>query len=77
MCILSIIDWWNWLRTGSYGCSKEACQFQTLTENEIFKRAGVRIVGVSSDSPEKQKAFVQENNLTVSGLPGVCAYCVI
>jgi len=51
-------------KTGSYGCSKEACQFQTLTEDETFKRTGVQIVGVSPDSAEKQKAFEQKNNLT-------------
>jgi hypothetical protein len=37
-----------------------------LTEKDSFKRAGVLIVGVSGDTVEKQKAFVEKAKLTVS-----------
>jgi peroxiredoxin len=50
---------------GSWGCTKEVCQLQTLSEKENFKRANTRIIGVSVDSVEKQKAFVEKMKLTV------------
>jgi peroxiredoxin len=36
-----------------------------VSENEIYKRSDVLVVGVSSDSVEKQKAFVEKNKLPV------------
>jgi peroxiredoxin Q/BCP len=53
---------------GSYGCTRQVCQLQALTEKETFKRANVQIVGVSADSAEKQKEFVEKQKLTVSCL---------
>ena len=53
---------------GSYGCTKEACQLQSLSEMEAFKEANVQIVGVSPDPVEKQKVFVKKHKLTVSCL---------
>ncbi|KAH0832158.1 thioredoxin-like protein [Lanmaoa asiatica] len=51
-------------RTGTYGCTREACQFRdALAEKEIYKRSDVLVVGVSSDSVEKQKAFVDQHKL--------------
>jgi hypothetical protein len=35
-------------------------------ENPTFKNTQVQVVGISGDSVEKQKAFVQRNHLTVS-----------
>ncbi|KAF9236483.1 thioredoxin-like protein [Melanogaster broomeanus] len=53
-------------QSGTYGCTREACQFRdALAEKEIFKRSDVLVVGVSSDSVEKQKAFVEKNKLSV------------
>lgn len=51
---------------GSYGCTKEVCQFQAMTEKESFKRAGVLVVGVSPDAVDKQKAFVEKQKISVS-----------
>lgn len=50
---------------GSFGCTKEACQFRdALAEKELYKRTNVEIVGISKDSVEKQKAFVEKEKLT-------------
>ncbi|KAF9221492.1 AhpC-TSA-domain-containing protein [Gyrodon lividus] len=50
--------------SGTYGCTREACQFRdALVEKEIFKRSDVLVVGVSSDPVEKQKAFAEKHNL--------------
>ncbi|KAI0754924.1 thioredoxin-like protein [Daedaleopsis nitida] len=52
-------------KSGSYGCTKEACQFRdALADNELFKRTKVEIVGVSTDAVDKQKAFVDKQKLT-------------
>jgi peroxiredoxin Q/BCP len=51
-------------KAGSYGCTRQVCQLQALTEKETFKRANVQIVGVSADSAEKQKEFVEKQKLT-------------
>lgn len=39
-----------------------------VSENEIYKRSDVLVVGVSSDPVEKQKAFVERNKLPVKFL---------
>src|SRR5882672_3908493 len=58
------------------GCIREVSQLQALTEKESFKRTGVRMVGVSADSVEKQKVFAQKQKLTVSCLVrGRFVYC--
>ncbi|EJF63383.1 AhpC-TSA-domain-containing protein [Dichomitus squalens LYAD-421 SS1] len=52
-------------KSGSYGCTKEACQFRdALAEKDLFKRTKVEIVGVSSDAVDKQKTFVEKQKLT-------------
>lgn len=69
---------------GSYGCTKEACQFRDAiagafiqlfkitqelkmwTEKDTFKPGKVQIIGLSRDSVEKQKQFVEKEKLTVS-----------
>jgi len=51
--------------SGSYGCTREACQFRdALAEKEVFKRSNVQIVGVSPDNVKKQKEFVEKQKLT-------------
>lgn len=37
----------------------------SISENEIYKRSDVLVVGVSSDPVEKQKVFVEKNKLPV------------
>ncbi|KAF7314244.1 Peroxiredoxin Q [Mycena kentingensis (nom. inval.)] len=50
---------------GSYGCTKEACQFRDArAEKDTFGAGKVEIIGISPDSVEKQKAFVEKNKLT-------------
>ncbi|KAI0335844.1 AhpC-TSA-domain-containing protein [Cubamyces sp. BRFM 1775] len=52
-------------KSGSFGCTKEACQFRdALAEKDLFKRTKVEIVGISSDPVDKQKEFVEKQKLT-------------
>jgi len=52
-------------KSGSYGCTKEACQFRdAIAEKDTYKPEKVEVIGVSPDSVEKQKAFVEKNKLT-------------
>ncbi|KAH8114361.1 thioredoxin-like protein [Phellopilus nigrolimitatus] len=52
-------------QSGTYGCTKEACQFRdALSEEEIFKTTNVSVIGVSPDPVEKQKKFVEKQGLT-------------
>eukprot|EP00879_Flechtneria_rotunda_P004693 GHRR01004957.1.p4 GENE.GHRR01004957.1~~GHRR01004957.1.p4 ORF type:complete len:158 (+),score=66.58 GHRR01004957.1:1737-2210(+) len=43
------------------GCTKEACKFRD--EYEAFVKAGAQVFGISSDSPEANKAFATANRL--------------
>ncbi|KAI9058426.1 AhpC-TSA-domain-containing protein, partial [Trametes sanguinea] len=52
-------------KSGTYGCTKEACQFRdALDKDTTFKEAGVEVVGVSPDPVDKQKEFVDKHKLT-------------
>ncbi|KAF7288581.1 Peroxiredoxin Q [Mycena chlorophos] len=52
-------------KAGSYGCTKEACQFRdAIAEKNTFAAGKVQIVGISADPVEKQKAFVEKHKLT-------------
>lgn len=52
-------------KAGSFGCTKEACQFRNaIAEKDAFKPGKVEVIGISPDSVEKQKAFVEKNKLT-------------
>ncbi|KAF4617246.1 hypothetical protein D9613_005847 [Agrocybe pediades] len=52
-------------QSGSYGCTKQACQFRdAIAEKDTFKPGRVQIIGISPDSVEKQKAFVEKQKLT-------------
>ncbi|KAI0632177.1 AhpC-TSA-domain-containing protein [Trametes polyzona] len=52
-------------KSGSFGCTKEACQFRdALAEKDLFKRTKIDIVGISSDPVDKQKEFVEKQKLT-------------
>ncbi|NVM99196.1 peroxiredoxin [Arthrobacter sp. SDTb3-6] len=46
---------------GSGGCTKEACHFRDLAQE--FAAAGASVVGISTDSPQRQLAFATENHL--------------
>jgi thioredoxin-dependent peroxiredoxin len=49
----------------SYGCTKEACQFRdALAEKEVYQDGRALVIGVSPDSVEKQKSFVEKQKLT-------------
>ncbi|THH11029.1 hypothetical protein EW145_g937 [Phellinidium pouzarii] len=59
-------------QSGSYGCTKEACQFRdSLSEEGVFKATNVQVIGVSPDPVEKQKKFVEKQNLTYPVLSDV------
>jgi thioredoxin-dependent peroxiredoxin len=44
----------------SRGCTMEACNFRDLAAE--FRAAGAQRVGISGDSPQKQKEFATANN---------------
>ncbi|KAF5360469.1 hypothetical protein D9756_004729 [Leucocoprinus leucothites] len=51
--------------SGSYGCTREACQFRDLVaEKATFSPDKVQVIGISPDPVEKQKAFVEKEKLT-------------
>jgi len=50
--------------SGTYGCTKEACDFRdAMKGNEVFKRTNCQVIGISAQSPQRQKAFVDEHGL--------------
>ncbi|TFK74779.1 AhpC-TSA-domain-containing protein [Pluteus cervinus] len=50
--------------SGSFGCTKEACQFRdAVAEKVTFQQGKVEIVGVSVDPVQKQKDFVEKYKL--------------
>ncbi|KAF8311280.1 peroxiredoxin Q [Clavulina sp. PMI_390] len=53
----------------TYGCTKEACSFRDALANKPLysgssTQSGVQIIGVSPDTVEKQKSFVDQYKLT-------------
>ncbi|CAL1713288.1 unnamed protein product [Somion occarium] len=50
-------------KAGTYGCTKEACQFRDALA-DVFKSSKVQVVGVSADPVEKQKEFKEKQSLT-------------
>jgi len=58
--------------SGTYGCTKEACQFRdAIAEKDTFKAGSVQIIGISPDPVEKQKQFVEKEKLTYPVLSDV------
>ncbi|KAI0076767.1 peroxiredoxin Q [Panus rudis PR-1116 ss-1] len=52
-------------KAGTYGCTKEACQFRdAIAEKGTFGGRNVQVVGISGDTVEKQKEFKEKNGLT-------------
>ncbi|GBE84900.1 peroxiredoxin Q [Sparassis latifolia] len=52
-------------KSGSWGCTKEACQFRdNIAEKDVYKSSGLSVIGISPDSVEKQKVFVEKQKLT-------------
>jgi len=50
-------------KSGSYGCTRQACQFRDALESKaLFK--DLQIVGVSPDAVEKQAKFVESQKIT-------------
>jgi len=59
-------------QSGSYGCTKQACQFRdAMAQKDIFKPGKVQIIGISPDPVEKQKTFVEKEKLTYPVLSDV------
>ncbi|KAJ7595397.1 thioredoxin-like protein [Mycena floridula] len=51
-------------KAGSYGCTKEACQFRdAVAEIPNFSPESLKIVGISADPVPQQKRFVEKNKL--------------
>jgi len=52
-------------KSGSYGCTKEACEFRdAIAQKESFETSKAQVVGISADPVEKQKEFVEKQKLT-------------
>jgi len=51
-------------RDGTPGCTKEACAFRDAWQK--YDAAGVRVIGVSSDSEEDHRKFAEEHALPFS-----------
>ncbi|KAF8644533.1 hypothetical protein AX16_008409 [Volvariella volvacea WC 439] len=52
-------------QSGSYGCTKQACQFRdAIAEKDTFGPGRVQIIGISRDPVAKQKQFVEDQKLT-------------
>jgi len=52
-------------KSGSYGCTKEVCQFRdALTNDSHFQSARVQVIGISPDSVASQKKFVEQQQVT-------------
>ena len=45
------------------GCTREAQDFTALTD--AFADAGVRVIGISKDSPARHRKFTEKHSLTV------------
>ncbi|KAI0345745.1 peroxiredoxin Q [Trametopsis cervina] len=51
-------------KAGSYGCTKEACEFRdAVAGREVFKTNRAKVIGISADPVEKQKEFVEKEKL--------------
>jgi thioredoxin-dependent peroxiredoxin len=48
-------------RDGTPGCTKEACAFRDAWQR--LQSGGVHVLGVSTDSPDKHRAFQEEHGL--------------
>lgn len=51
-------------RDGSKGCTTEARDFTEALE--AFREAGVRVIGVSPDSPESHRRFAEKHGLKIT-----------
>lgn len=51
-------------KDGTPGCTKEACAFRDAWQR--FSSAGIRVIGVSSDSQEEHRDFAKEHSLPFS-----------
>ncbi|KZO93647.1 peroxiredoxin Q [Calocera viscosa TUFC12733] len=50
-------------KSGTYGCTREACSFRDSQETEVYKSTQCEVVGVSADDVKAQKKFVDDNKL--------------
>ena len=46
------------------GCTTEACDFSN--EFQEFQKLGATIIGISPDSPERHKKFIEKHSLTIT-----------
>ncbi len=54
---------WFYPRDNTPGCTIEAKDFSALSD--VFAKAGVALLGVSKDSPQKHRNFIEKQGLTV------------
>lgn len=51
-------------KDGTPGCTKEACAFRDTWQR--YESAGIRVIGVSTDSEAEHRKFAEEHNLPFS-----------
>ncbi|EAU85749.1 hypothetical protein CC1G_04966 [Coprinopsis cinerea okayama7 len=50
--------------SGSYGCTQQICQFRDAVVDKVnFNPDRVQIIGISANTVEKQKGFVEKHSL--------------
>ncbi|WP_120716765.1 peroxiredoxin [Tsuneonella amylolytica] len=54
---------WFYPRGNTPGCTTEAKDFSALADD--FAKAGVSLLGVSKDTPQKHRTFIEKQGLTV------------
>lgn len=54
---------WFYPRDNTPGCTTEAKDFSALADD--FAKAGVSLLGVSKDTPQKHRNFIEKQGLTV------------
>ncbi|EJT98625.1 peroxiredoxin Q [Dacryopinax primogenitus] len=50
-------------KSGTYGCTREACAFRDSQKLEVYQSTQVEVVGVSADDVKAQKKFVDDHQL--------------
>jgi len=50
-------------KSGTYGCTREACAFRDSQKSEVYQSTQCEVVGVSADDVKAQKKFVDEHEL--------------
>eukprot|EP01117_Protostelium_nocturnum_P017040 TRINITY_DN6864_c0_g1_i1.p1 TRINITY_DN6864_c0_g1~~TRINITY_DN6864_c0_g1_i1.p1 ORF type:complete len:158 (+),score=55.10 TRINITY_DN6864_c0_g1_i1:53-526(+) len=50
-------------KAGSYGCNREACAMQKMSELSEFKQIGAKVIGISPDEPKENAKMMESQGL--------------